>query len=166
MAIFRRRFDEVVFANLISQELKRVYKPAELKKFRLKDIFSIPNPRQGKWIEAGGFDEVFRFPLPKGKVLFITAIGLAPVRKGDYYFYKGSQLVDTPNSTRVYGTIENPTVFDIGMNVSYEDIIFKGKNDDDQKAYFEVLCRGFYIDKDLVDELFAMLGRTGVEVVP
>lgn len=169
----RNQLWDLAFQLITVRELKKqatvpipIPSTGELKKFNLKEIHSFPEPRQGKWIEAGETDVVWNFNLPAGDIAFITAIGLGFIRKGEYYFYKGTQKVDSPSSTRVYGSIDNPTTFPIGLNVSYSDIIFKGRNDDDQKGYFEVLCRGFYIKKDLVDELFAMLGRTGIEVLP
>jgi len=159
---------QLAFNLIVAEESKKVIMLGglEKKEFSLDEIRQFPQPRQGKWLESGQQDVVWSFRLPTGHIAFITKIGLNPVRKGDYYFYKGARLVDAPNSTRVYGTIDKPSEFDIGLNVSYDDIIFKGKNDDDQKGYFEVLCQGYYIKLDLVDEFFALLGRGNIEVKP
>ncbi len=132
--------------------------------FYLSDIVQFPSPYQKRWLEPNEEGLVWSYRLPANHTAFITAIGIRRVRKGDYYFYKGSRLVDEPNSTFAYGSIEEPTLFDIGLNTSQEDIEFWGLNGDTQGANFEVLCRGFSIPTDKVDEFFAMLGRSGVRV--
>ena len=162
------RLWDLAFQLVAAREARRkiiIEQQGEVKKFDLKEIHFFPQPRQGMWLNSNSEGQIWYFHLPAGSVAFITAIGLGAIRKGDYYFYKGAQKVDTPSSTRVYGSIESPTEFPLGVNLSYDDLIFKGRNDDDQKGYFEVLCRGIYIKREFVDEFFALLGRTGIEVV-
>jgi len=131
--------------------------------FSLSEIKHFDEPLQETWLDQDEEDNVFQVLIPDDSIAFITAIGLSPVRKGDYYFWKDGHKEQSA-CTHTYGTIDSPTQFEIGLLSANSEIKFTGHNDDDQKGYFRVLCRGFWVKRDLVDEFFATLGRSGVKV--